>query len=363
MNENREMKTEFSIGVTLIFLGLFSFISCTDKEDEIGQHYLELSANSCEVTQLRTTSISLVAHENTTLEITHPELVDATYKWESHDDFTAAIEITGKQPGETTIVVTDNVTGESGIIKVKVTGYPMPRLGVKQPAGNIFELMEFHLYNDSPELVFNELYYVCDSILWRVKDQEGAFRIFNSTGNGIHLVMKWAHCFQLPGKYETYITAWKDNKEIFSDQLNISVTDEKDFLMYDWEDITETSKVWTEYIDVLGNNPYLATAHDLNGTIPSVEMRASKETFSKSHDILYSYLRELYGEPTYEDEKEKQEIFQLYDELFSEHKKYPDGYPHAIWITERARIVLLEVESYDTFKYAVYAEPAFTKEN
>lgn len=354
------MKTISFIGILTIFLVTIPFISCNDDKDDAGFH-LELSTNSCEVMQLRTTSISLVAHENTTLEITHPELVDAFYKWDIHDGFTAVIEITGKQPGETTIKVTDKVTGEANIIKVKVTEYQIPRLAVKQPEGNIFELMEFYLYNDSPEPIpiLYELSSLYDSIVWSVKGQDGGYQVFNFKGHGTHLVMGWAHCFRFPGKYETYLTAWKDDKVVSREaSLDVTITNKKDFLKFNWEDITETSKIWTGYIDVLGINPYLATTYDLNGTIPSIEMRASKETFAKSHDILYSYLCELYGEPTYEDEEEKQNIFQLYDELFSKQKKYPDGYPHAIWVTDRAHIVLLEVDIFETIKYLVYAEPA-----
>lgn len=96
------MKTNFFIGILLLSLGTIIFISCNDDKDDAGYH-LELSANSCEVMQLRTASISLVTHENTTLEITHPEVVDAVYKWDIHDGFTAVIEITGKQSGETII--------------------------------------------------------------------------------------------------------------------------------------------------------------------------------------------------------------------------------------------------------------------
>lgn len=70
------MKTKFFTRTVLLSLGTIIFISCNDDNDDTGYH-LELSANSCEVMQLRTASISLVAHENTTLEITHPELVDA----------------------------------------------------------------------------------------------------------------------------------------------------------------------------------------------------------------------------------------------------------------------------------------------
>ncbi|SFK46944.1 hypothetical protein [Proteiniphilum acetatigenes] len=352
------MKTKFLFGILVLFLGTISFVSCNDDEDKT-EYHLKLSKNSCEVMQLRTTSIYLIAHENTTLDIASPELIDAVYKWGNHEGFTAIIEITGKQKGETSIVVTDNVTGESATIKVKVTEYPMPRLAVKQPGGNIFDIMSFYLRNDSSEPVFNELSSVCDSIVWSVKGQSGSYRVFDYKGHGSDLVMEWGHCFLFPGEYETYLTVWKDNNEIFCDQLDISVTDDKDFLAYDWKDITKTSQAWTAYVDVLGSNPGLMTSYSFNGPVPSVEVVLSSDR-DQSYDILYSYFSKLYAEPAYEDHKEKQKMFQLYDELFSEQKKYPHDYPCAIWVTEHANIVLLIIDTLDVFKYVIYAEPVIS---
>lgn len=52
-------------------------------------------------------------------------------------------------------------------IKEHVTEYQMPRVAVKQSEGNIFELVEFYLYNDNPEPVpmLNELSSLYDSIV------------------------------------------------------------------------------------------------------------------------------------------------------------------------------------------------------
>ncbi len=42
---------------------------------------------------------------------------------------------------------------------------------------------------------------------------------------------------------------------------------------------------------------------------------------SHSYNSLYNYLCLLYSQPTYEDKKDKQKIFRLYNDLFSEQKK------------------------------------------
>ena len=91
----------------LLFLFTMGFTSCS--EDDKQEYYLELSQNSCEVIQGYSISIDLTAHENTTLNVENPELIDAAYIWEL-DDYKAKIEIKGKQKGETDLVVTDHET-------------------------------------------------------------------------------------------------------------------------------------------------------------------------------------------------------------------------------------------------------------
>jgi len=51
---------------------------------------------------------------------------------------------------------------------------------------------------------------------------------------------------------------------------------------------------------------------------------------SHSYNSLYNYLCLLYSQPTYEDKKDKQKIFRLYNDWFSEQKEYPNAYPCAI---------------------------------
>lgn len=354
------MKTKKLFGVLLLLCAV-CFVSCNDEDKTEPAYRLELSKNSCEVMQGRSTSINLISNENTTLDIADPELIEAVYSWGIHEDFTAIIEITGKQIGETSIIVTDHITGESATIKVKVTEYPMPRLAVKQPKGNIFDIMDFYLYNEGTQsITMKELDTVCDSIVWTVKGQNGSYQIFYYKADEgyyeSHLNMKWGHCFKFPGEYESYLTAWKGNKVVSRNSLDITITDDKDFLGYNWKDITKTSQAWTSYVDIFNSSPNLRTTSDLNGTVPSVEVRVYNEDNAQQFNELYNYFCKLYSQPMYEDQKEKQKMFKLYDELFSKEKKYPNDYPCAIWVTERVNFVLLMLQ--DESQYVVYAEPA-----
>lgn len=354
------MKTKSLFGTLLMFLFTIGFTSCGD--DDKLEYHLKLSENSCEVMQGQSVAIGLTAHKNTTLKIENPELIDAVYTWDL-DGYKAKIEIKGKQKGETNLVVTDHETGESATIKVKVTEYPMPHLAVKKPKGNIFDLMNFYLYNeDSKSINSNSLSAVCDSIVWTADGINGSFKVFehkkgdNWVGN--HLTLEWGHCFKYPGEYKTNLNAWKDNKVIFRHQLDITITDGKDFLTYNWSDITKDSQAWGTYIDVLKSSPNLMTTYGLNGTVPFTEVRIFNSNFAQSYHTLYDYFCKLYSAPTYEDQTEKQKMWQLYDKLFSEQKEYPNAYPVAIWVAERANIVLLLLdESTEYPGYVVYAEP------
>lgn len=351
------MKTNL-IGVLLLLIAASNLISCSDDGKTMLR--LKLSATSCEVMQLRTESIYLNVNRDITWEVTNPELIDVVYKWEKHEGFMAVIEITGKQKGEATIVVTDNVTGESATINVEVTEYALLSIDKKQQKGNIFDTIQFNIQYEGSEPILNELANLCDSLVWTVDGQSGSHRIFSHSHNQSHLSLEWGHCFLLPGEYKTYLTGWKDDKEIYRNQLDITITDDKDFLLFNWKDINETSKAYMTYVDVIGSNPNLMTTYDYIETVPSAEVRVwNPNSSSTSYDILYSYFSELYSEPTYVS-GDGSKMFQLYDELFSENKKYPGWYPWAIWITEHAHIVLLMDDWDGSIEYLVYAEPVIT---
>lgn len=349
------------IGTFCVFLLTISLMSCEDGDEQFKYH-LELSQNSCEVMQGSHVTISLITHENTVLEIENPELVDAVYTWEANGG-KANIEIRGKEKGETNLVVTSLETRESAMIKVKVLEYPIPCLAVNQSSGNIFDTMVFNIYMEDGKAVnTNVLASVCDSIVWTIDGVKGSFRVFqHGSGEGwtgTQLTFRWGHCFLYPGEYKTTLTAWKDNKAIHSRQLEIPIFDGKDFLAYNWRDITKESQAWTGYNDVLQSSPVLLSSYGLSGAIPYAEVRVFVQHFVECYDILYSYLCKIYSAPTYVDTTEKQNIWRLYDDLFSEQKKYPNAYPVAIWLTERANVVLLmQDESTETPGYIIYAEP------
>lgn len=359
------MKTKKLSKLLLLFLCTINLIGCNNEETESACH-LELTVNSCKIILGGSESVKLTAHENTTLDITDGEVADAVYTWGGNTEYASDIKITGKRDGETDIIVTDHETGETATIKVEVTKAPMPHLVLKKGnRKNVFDRMDFYLTNDgSQSITMGLLSEVCDSIVWTVNGQKGSYRLYErESGEGVvksHLVMEWGHCFIFPGDYETCLTAWKDNKVLYQDILSVTIINDKDFLGFNWKDVTNTSQAWTSYADVIGSNPDLMTTYRFNAGVPSVEVAyfnvTSDKYLSQSYDVLYNYFCSFYSQPTYEDKKDKQKIFRLYKELFSEQKVYPNAYPCAIWVTDNANAVLLLDED-DSARYIVYAEP------
>lgn len=356
------MREKCMLGALLMFLFTIGFVSCdnddNDNENEKLPYDLELSQNTCEMKQGGSAVIDLISHENTTLDIKNPELIDAVYTW-GLDGYKAKIEIKGKQKGETEILVTNHETGKSATITVTVTEFPMPRLAVEQPKGNIYDMMNFYLYReDSASIKNGELSAVCDSIVWTVEGIPGSFRVFEHKEIGVSLSMTWGHCFKYSGEFKTNLTAWKDNEPISRSELDITITNDKDFLAYNWSGITEDSQEWTAYADVLTPNVDLMTTYGIRGEVPFVTVKIFNSDTGQNDYTIYDYISTLYSDPTYTDKVEKDKMSQLYDELFSEQKEYSDAYPVAIWKTERANIVLLLLdESRESPGYIVYAEP------
>ena len=306
--------------------------------------------------------VALTAHEHTSLKIEDTTIVDAQYRWEEgmHN---SKIELTAKQPGTTAIAIVDHETGEKATLKVEVTARRIPHLAVDKPEANMLDMMTFHLYNeDQTPINIIELGIVCDSMVWSVEGVHGSYKVFEHKEGkdwvDNQLTSKWGQCFSYPGSYKTLLTAWKDNKAILQNTLNISISNHKDFLCYNWSDIVKDSQAWDSYTDVLKSGPNLISTYGLSGAVPFVEVRLWNSIVAQSYDTLYGYLSRLYSAPTYEDKTDKQKMWQKYDELFSEQKRYADAYPVAIWTNGRVHIVLLLLnESSETLGPIVYAEP------
>lgn len=240
---------------------------------------------------------------------------------------------------------------------------PVLKLNAKESQKNIFEYMEFNLHakNDFTLLDLTEAY---DSIVWKVSDLEGRCKIMEQDGS-THFTFKWSHNFFFPAEHKAILLGYKSDKVLYSDTISVKVTNDKDFLGYNWKDIKDPSGNSTGYVNVLSDHYGFATSHDIYQDVPSVSLFVrqynKKENESifiqKSEKILSDYISTLYSAPTYN--ATDNTLLEKYNHLFT--NKIKNAYPQSIWLTPKAKIVLLKCYDGDFFEYKIYAEPGEKK--
>lgn len=234
------------------------------------------------------------------------------------------------------------------------------KLNVSKNEVNIFEMIEFNVNVDdmgplAPLFSLREVY---DSIVWSVSDVEGRYKIFqhshDESDSHVQFKFGWGHDFFLPGEYDTYLHGYKDNKVIYGDTLSVNITDNKDFLGYNWIDIKGSLGHSSGCHSVLSDYE-LATYQNVYDGVPGITFFIWNTSGRPSGIILSDYITKLYGFPKYDNDNETL-LLEKYDELFN--YKEEGSIPEAIWTTTSSLIVLLKVpHRLDNRKYEIYAEP------
>ncbi|PXV58920.1 hypothetical protein CLV62_14133 [Dysgonomonas alginatilytica] len=229
----------------------------------------------------------------------------------------------------------------------------------KQQTGNIFELIQFDVYPENGffALDIEDSY---DSLVWTVPEL-GRFHLFSDNS----FTTRWSQNFFLPSRYTSILLGYKDNKIIQADTTYIDILNDKDFLGFNWKEITESAMHNTGYVNVLSDDYELATYGSFKDNLPSIDLhlwsdRNKKETESefakRSEEILFNYICSLYSKPTYTADKNNL-LMEKYNELFKNKKE--GAKPLNIWVTEKSNIVLytFKEEYADYYKYRIHAEP------
>ncbi len=232
------------------------------------------------------------------------------------------------------------------------------KLEIEETQKNIFEYTVFKLFPDKNFMLFS-LMDVYDSITWKVSNIEGRMKILEQTSGSAKFTQQWCHHFYLPGKYQTYVLGYKNNKIAYSDTTEIEITNTKDFLCYNWKDIPSSIGPSTGYVDALCDEYSFATFGYRNEGTPSVtvylrdEKKDNKPAFlEKSKKVFIDYINSLYSIlPTYNETDDI--LLEKYNNLFTYKKK--EAYPICIWITPKSKIALIKDEFYN--EYQLYAEP------
>lgn len=229
-------------------------------------------------------------------------------------------------------------------------------LYAEQKAGNIFELMSFDLLTERSVSLY-EIRETYDSLIWSVPDIGRHHLMTNN-----NFTFKWSHNFFQPGEYQTVLLGYKNDEVIVSDTVTVDIKDKRDFLGYNWKDITASSEHSTGYYDVFKQKSF-STYYTYENELPAVYLfmrydESEEESIfaEKSQYVLFDFISSLYSKPKYDGE-DKNLLLVKYNDLFKVKKNGDD--PLCIWITPSARIVLLKYKdewaNYD--QYRVYAEP------
>ncbi len=219
---------------------------------------------------------------------------------------------------------------------------------------NIFEPVHFYLEGD--DYMNWSLSQLCDSLVFSVMGEEGSRKVYYDEKGHSELIVGWDHCFYLPQGCLCRIQAYKDNEVIYTDAIEVNLTNDNDFLMYDWDEVADASKLGTVGFNNFIEPQYsIVTAAYFKENTPSVKVTVENpESLEDARTWLYEYMKKLYKDPVY---SESAEVKTKYAELLVSVQE--DETPLYIWKDDKSVVAL--VEQYDEFvpvtRVYVRAEP------
>lgn len=152
----------------------------------------------------------------------------------------------------------------------KVRTPEFPTLEVKGAQGalansytaNIFEPVHFYL--DGNDYMQQDLRELCDSLVFDIPWLKGRHlcrKIYFHEIGRTQLISGWDHRFILPVGGLCRIKAYKDGDVVYSDAISVSLTNDKDFLMFNWNEITENSDNSIGYVNFVDEKHEFVSTH------------------------------------------------------------------------------------------------------
>lgn len=231
----------------------------------------------------------------------------------------------------------------------------MPSHTLEKSQANIFEpvRIDMHKCDEANSLWWYKSKGVCDSLVWSIRGFEDTKIIMEDGYESIY----FGHLFTHPGELESVLSAYKDGKVVYEDVQNITVTNEKDFLMFDWEDIISGTAEGGSYHNAFDDNRWFSSGVSCKDGNPVVIFNWNNwvnHSEEENRRILREYISHIYGEPVY---TEKSEVEAKWAGLFV---RRDDSYrPECIWMTETSAVALFYVynELTETGDWKIIAEP------
>lgn len=219
---------------------------------------------------------------------------------------------------------------------------------------NIFEPVHFYLQGN--DYMQSDLRKLCDSLVFDIPWLKGTHlsrKIYFHEVGRAQLISGWDHRFIIPSGGICNIKAYKNGKLVYNDGISVSLTNSKDFLMYNWDEVTDNSNNSIGYVNFVDEKHEFVSTHYIVDETPIVKVSMS-EPVNDTLEWLYEYLCKLYKEPLYSSESGVQE---QYGKLFTDTDKRETSL--YIWQTDRSRIALIHWYDSDenNTKYYIKAQP------
>lgn len=225
---------------------------------------------------------------------------------------------------------------------------------------NIFEPVHFYLEGD--DYMNWSLSQLCDSLVFSVMGEDGSRKVYYDETGHSELIAGWDHYFYLPQSCLCRIQAYKNNEVIYTDAIELNLTNDNDFLMYDWDDISDAAIGSVGYNNFIVPELCLLSQSFWKDETPYVRVYLDKSMNSPyAKEWLYDYITRLYKTPAYSDSSEVEE---KYTELFASADE--NDTPLHIWKDDKSVIALVRYDYSDMDGYNgsyvtyVKAEPVMT---
>ena len=231
----------------------------------------------------------------------------------------------------------------------------MPSHSLEKSQANIFEpvRIDMHKCDEANSLWWYKSKGVCDSLVWSIRGFEDTKIIMEDGYESIY----FGHLFTHPGELESVLSAYKDGKVIYEDVKNITITNKKDFLMFDWEEIVSGTAEGGSYHNAFDDNRWFSSGVSCEDGNPVIIFNWNNwedNSEEENRRILREYISHIYGEPVY---TEKSEVEAKWAGMFV---RRDDRYrPECIWMTETSAVALFYVynELTETGDWKIIAEP------
>lgn len=114
------MKTKHFLKLFLLFLCTINFVNCNNDDPDIQPFRIE--KKSYEVMKGGSHGFSISnGSGNISVTVADPTILSAQFSKDNYKGIVGYLRMDGKQKGETTVTITDNVTQETENLKIKVT--------------------------------------------------------------------------------------------------------------------------------------------------------------------------------------------------------------------------------------------------